>query len=527
MERVSKSWEDAQLRVNRGAPTCARAAECKGVTARTVHGAGFGRALEAFSLPSGRAFGECLLCLRAGASARWYEALFTRAAPAEPVHAWCVRVGRAGEYDEAQCLGPCDEDAEAESAYVGAQGPFPRYDETTLLVREWGFEQVYVHSARVPRLTGPSRRVGARPLGWHEAYRTQWALVLGGYVCEESRAREVALAALYARCSPSAKCPTGEAAWFHALVGRGLQGWLRGVQRLSWAGEYPHAAHRCDSAPGEMDAFQQTMCVREHVTFLVERDSRELGAAVRRVWPDWDEYVREVRLGCDAMRASGWALRKVKIKTRARAAPGPARSLFEYRELRVNVSAEDMEWYVCTSCGKFKSDTKRGGCLDVCIDLETGSVHCFKKRAVGRKPMQLAVERAELDSLERAGCFGLVRAISFGRRLVLVNGVGYGVCSRCESDRVCLNWSSLMGTWSCAACASASAEAARSCEMCGSKCGKQEFKIRAFEKESGARDVWFCKAHARHRLRAHAEVWSYDLLMEAASEVKSAKRGRR
>jgi hypothetical protein len=530
MERVSKSWEDDFLLLDAPTAPCINQLSCKGHTARTVHGRSLGHTLKSFRLPSGRAFARCLLCLRAETSQKWYDALWSKDAPPSPIHDWAVEVDKADQYDSACCIGPAGDDA-----YVGVQGPFPRYDETVLLVLpEKGFRQLCVHYAEIPRLLKPSERAGARPLGWHDLFRTQFALIFAGYTLSYTprvREKTMPLAALYARCVPGTNVAAAVGAKWLLDAKRDLANWLPAVLEASVKGLYPHCLERTQE-PVDHENFNAravTLCVREHMSFLVERDSPELQNAVRRAFPVWDAFVDEVRASCDAMRKSLWKSQVPLLAAKKRGAIKTHDEivLFQYRDLVCGEPlAEPVYWYVCTTCGEFKFDTARGGCKNVCVDLDTGEVHCYKKRAVGRRPTLKALQKdPEQEFVQQWGCFGPVRGLWFGERLVLVRGVAHFPCVRCSKTSVCLDWRGISRGLVCEQCCRP--QESWACEVCGVKCAEDGFHIQAFCAAKGLRAVYFCKNHLKHRLKLHAEVWSYDLLMEAASEVVTQKRRRR
>jgi hypothetical protein len=124
METVTKAHEDAFL-ISSRIVKCASESQCKGVTARTVHGRSFGKPLDAFVTPAGIQMRECVLCIRARVSKTYYEVLHSALFPSEPIHPYVVAVDAENEYDAALCIGPLDVTAVcAQSAFVGVVGPF-------------------------------------------------------------------------------------------------------------------------------------------------------------------------------------------------------------------------------------------------------------------------------------------------------------------------------------------------------------------------------------------------------------------
>lgn len=594
MEFVSKSWEDAWLAPRRPplTPPCARGNQCKGVTARTVHGRALGKTLDAFQLPSGRLFAECLLCLRARATERWYEALWRDELPAEPVHEWAVRVDEPGEYDAAACIGPSESRPRPKKCkYVGVVAPFPRYDETTLLVRDGGFAQLGVDYVAVPRLLRPNDRIGARPLGFHHLFRTTFALVHAGYVSRpplEELHPDMIVARLYQKCLPRSHYGSSSHAWIEAAGG--AKSWIDGVVRASALGLYPHCKVRpVDPNPeggGEWPTKHVVFFVREHITFLVERDSPELYAAVCRAYPSWPAFEADVRATCDAVRKQGHVSKRVHpvrrfdapvpflVAMRKRFATPPEegggdeggdttraregfqrmqemhesgadpvewmraqltshcaeierfvarrawKDRFDAREIVVagNRTAQPVWWYVCGACGAFKSDTKRGGCLDVRLDLDDATLRCHKKRGVGRKPVRTLIQRDDtMTTYTMPGCRGVVVRRAFGTNIVNVDFHAFVCCSVCERAAAPMDWTRVVRGHVCDDCITAGAMRnvhALACEMCGVKVAEDAFAVSVLDGSTGLRTVRFCRAHARPKLKRHAEVWSLDMLMQ-------------
>lgn len=573
METVSKAWEDGFLLLDPARAACASALQCKGHTARTVHGQRLGAALPAFALPSGRAFDRCLLCLRAAVSARWYEVLYTEEAPPGPIHEWAVRADEEGEYDAAACIGPL-----LEPRYVGVAGAFPRYDETTLLVTPRGFEQLGVDFRVVPRLLRPNERVGARPLGFHWLWRTTYALLYAGYVC---RAPETGLpghvAEIYGKCLP--RSHYGNTKWDAAAV----RAWVDGVVRASALGLYPHCRVRYAALDqGEEWAPKQVLFfIREHITFLIERDSPELRAAVARAYPAWPKFEADVRETCDAIRrrvdarAAGKRVQSVKrfeairswpefVREHTEAPRHPAfsphlpemkRRFYEgedalawmhslpladasalYRAAAWDVWKErfatrpaprptpaPLWWYMCGACGAFKSVTSaaHGGCNEVCLDLATMTVRCHKRRGVGRKPLLTHIERSGCAEFTTPGCRGEIIRRPFGTHIVNIDFRAHVACAECRAALLPLDFRRAVLGPVCDACAAPRSEAR--CAVCAAEVPENAFSVQAFDAARGMRAVFFCRAHARLRLRKHADVWSMDLLM---STVYNSKRAR-
>lgn len=515
METVTKAHEDAFLRCVPGRTKCASDKRCKGVTARTVHNQSFGSPLDAFVLPSGNALSECVLCIRARVSKEYYHTLYTKSFPTQPIHPYVVQVDTEEAYDAALCIGPLDMEPTSERAeFVGVVGPFLRYDETCLRVVDDGFEQLHMDFKRA-RFGDAYLRVGARPLGFYDLYRTQSALLLAGFVCDVPKRDGMPIVSVYTKCLPHANVSSVSVGVFDNLS---IHRWLAGIRRIGSLGLYPH----CESFGQNVDRDAKTLflLMREHVTFLIERDSPELYEAVVRAHPTWPEFVKHTREACDQLRSTN-ELPRSALSAFTKHTAGVPVSHPPFTSCAI--SGEPLEWYVCTKCGKFKSDMQRGGCVDVCVDLETGVVLCYKKRPVGRKPLRTMLEaNPDQTTFERAGCFGVVQKIEFGNRIVDINGVARAACVKCRQAHVPIDWQRIVGGLLCDACNVRDDKI--KCEVCGVKCGKDGFSIRAFKTNETERDVWFCRAHTSHRLKQHAEVWSYELLMEAATSAKRPRR---
>lgn len=569
MECISKRWEDGFMTMTPPVPStpCDRANTCKGVTARTVHDKGFGRTLLAFVTPAGRRFDACVLCLRADAAERWYRALYDESFPPNPIHDWIVRVDHPGEYDAAVCMGPIDCDPRAtKSPYVGIAGPFPRYDETTLLVVESGFRQLGVEWAQIPRLLRGPQRVGARPLGFHNLWRTNFAVLHAGFVCRVKQKLGIVVVEMFAKCLPKVHGSGSPAKWDRAAAR--VEAWLSGIVLAGASGLYPH----CESHPNPpilvWSNKQVLYFLKEHISFLIQRDSPELGRAVRRMYPDWDEFVSETRLTCETLRKMGHTGKRLPTPNRYQpvlcwnarmrstfqpapvshsphlaamkaahsfdgggiafieTVPAPDRPQLKLaaaydawmdrlgsREIVVQSNmTERLEWYVCSECGHFKSDTKCGGCERVCYDFETQTVRCHKKRGVGRKPARTWLQtHPTATSYETTVCRGEVILCTFGTHIINVDFSAMVACARCRVKVISHDWLRTIYGYECDDCMDV--VGVHACEVCKKRCPDDGFNIRAFVQGVGARDIYFCRLHARRRLKAHAHVWAYDLLM--------------
>lgn len=561
------AWEEAAMREPGPADrACVRGPQCKGVTAQTWTGP-LGRPLRAFALPSGRVFDECVLCIRARVSARWYEVLRTSEMPAEPIHPWCVRVDVPGEYDAALCIGP----VACAGAYVGVVAPFPRYDETALALVPGGFAQVHCDYREIPRLCGRSVRVGARPLGFAGLWRAQIALVYAGLVHHVSRERDV----------PSGVCDVLRRCVLRMYHGRGAleaeraagaSAWLDSVIRASAEGVYAHCTARCAVVPSstQWEPRDVIFFVREHATFLVERDSPELYAAVCAAHPTWPTYVAEVRKVCDEIRVAVVG-RRVGIKARLLELPSFrrfARETFdeprddeedeggvvaldemkaEYAragaaraqafahsllsaDARATIRAAAREgwrdrfaksalpfegapivWYVCSSCGEFKSVTSRwGGCEHVAYDIERGVVRCHKTDNSGRKALLELVAREKLREVTVTRCGGVVEPLEFGTHVVNLDFVAHVACAACREALVPLDFRTVCRGLRCVPCAEP--PVARTCEVCAAPVSSDAFRVRGFDAR-GLRDVFFCRQHTHVKIARRAEVWALDALM--------------
>ncbi len=566
METVSKAYEDEFMLIKAGGPLCANAEKCKGHTARTVHGRALGKTLRAFRLPSGREFPTCVLCVRASVSARWYEVLFTEECPLSPIHDWAVEVDESDEYDSATCIGPL-----GGHRYVGVQAAFPRYDETTLLVVPDGFVQIGVDYRTIPRLLRANERVGARPLGFHWLWRTTYALLYAGFVSKTEGPVPGHVAEIYAKCV--SRSHYGNAKW-DAAVSK-VQRWIDGVVRASALGIYPHCRVKYADSNDEWTYKHVQLFVMEHVTFLIERDSPELGEAVRRAYPNWAHIEADVRETCDSLRrrdhrvARAHSVRKfadVRVWSTfvRKHLPEPSepsfsplvdemrlrymngedalawmRSLPESDALAlslaaawdgwkdrfstrtiVSASASVIWWYLCSACGMFKSVTSKwGGCNEVRLDLATMTVRCHKKRGVGRKPVLTHIEKTGCTEFTTSGCSGLIVKRPFGTHVVNIDFKAYVSCVGCAEALVPLDFKRVVLGRLCDACSSPQTKAA--CEVCTAPVpADAAMCIQAFEKDKGLRNVYFCRAHARPKLKNHAEVWSLDLLMNSVYASK-------
>lgn len=580
MEFVSKSWEDSSLLIGFSSEECINGTDCKGVTARTVHLAAFGRPLNAYTLPSGRKFPFCLLCLRAETSKVWYEVLYRGSFPEKPIHEWAVRVDEPGEYDAAVCIGPPDvSPISKKSKYCGVVAPFPRYDETILLVVPNGFKQIGVDYVTIPRLLTCPTRCGARPLGFYDLYRTQFALIHAGYVCAVNKdgLDRLPVAETFARCLPKNHYAASNSKWYET-AGHSLEMWMKGIKRTGALGLYPHCKVKLISYDESTmwDTKHIIFFVREHVTFLIERDSKELRDAVIRAYPEWPKFETDVRTICDSLREKGIDTKKivlgikfqepVSLLSACRSAnfdclPFENRSvvsemLVKHEIQRINtiksissmmVSDADIarsalfyyavqdkfkttpivvdknrtpnpiEWYVCSCCGEFKSDTKRDGCLNVCLDLDTNEIKCHKRKTSGKKPI-----KGDAKSFEVFQCEGIVFPIPFGVNIVNIDFYAFVACSRCQRSCIPHDWIRTIYGYTCDECRAV--KTVSECEVCGVRCTKEGFKIRTFVSGAGAKDVWFCRSHARQRLKTHAEIWNYDLMMGYLVECKRTKR---
>lgn len=576
METVTKAWEDSFLFCSITQKECTNGLRCKGHTARTVHGRSLGRALGCFALPSGRSFDFCLLCIRASVSAKWYEVLYTHEMPQEPIHAWTVEVDKEGEYDAAVCIGPlqCHQ-------YVGVVGAFPRYDETTLLVCSQGFTQVGMDFRMIPRLLKPNERVGARPLGFHWLWRTTYALLYAGYICRTSDTQFPGhVAEIFSKCIPRSQY--GNTKWDTSNV----QKWVDGVVKASALGIYPHCKVRyaaLDITDDEWTPKHVLFFLREHITFLIEKDSPELRDAVIRAYPQWPTFEASVRETCDVLRrrvdrvvskrvqsvkrfedikswsayikenteeprypafssllpemkqkfyegedAMAWmhALPMSDASALYRAAAWDVwKDRFATRKILVpkNQTDEPIGWYMCSSCGSFKSvtTTKWGGCNEVCLDLSTMKVLCHKKRGVGRKPLLTHIEKSGCTEFTTSGCRGEIIRKKFGSNIVNIDFSAYVACVKCKGALVPLDFRRTVLGYVCDECTKPHREL--ECEVCATKVASDAFCVQAFDPTRGMRSVYFCRAHARPKLRKHADVWSLDLLMSTIYNSKRIK----
>lgn len=585
MEIVPKAWEDAHLTVaSEGESPCANADACKGKTARTVHGHALNKTLRAFKLPSGREFNTCVLCIRAAVSARWYEVLYADECPVDPIHEWGVEADVPGGYDSALCIGPL-----TEHRYVGVVAPFMRYDETTLLVNasHTGFVQLCVDYQTIPRLLGPNERVGARPLGYHWMWRTTSALLYAGFVSYVPVNAKLPglVSEVYCRCVP--RSHYSHSKWELAMANLKNE-WLDGVVRASALGIYPHCRVRyatvLDTDEAPWTAKHILHFVREHMAFLVERDSPELYAAVVRAYPGWPQFVAEVNATCDALRRSsdrtiGKRVHAVKrlddpmmwtrfVRKHVTEPPRPSfvpqplleemkkvyyagddavswmssltmsdasalyaaagwdgwKDRFSTRKIVTegNATPGPVWWYMCAKCGVFKSVTSKwGGCNDVCFDLDTMKVRCHKKRGVGRKPTLTHIAKTKCTRFTTKGCRGEIISRPFGTHLVNINFNAYVACVQCVEALVPYDHKRIVLGHRCDACLRVNV--APKCEVCSVPVPPGTFCVQAFDDAVGMRSVFFCRAHAKQKLRRHVEVWSLDLLL---SQVYASKRMR-
>lgn len=559
MERVSKAWEDDFLLIDGStSDRCVNEDRCKGVTARTVHGKGFHRPLRPFRLPSGKSFDECILCIRARVAETWYRILYEDRSPNRPIHEWIVRVDEPDEYDAACCVGPM----RSPHAYVGVLGPFPRYDETTLLVvPERGFKQICVEYKEIPRLLRRNERVGARPLGFHGLWRTTHALIYAGYVSRAQPSHPcAAVEDAYRKCAPHATCTN--AAWTSMF--QRCDKWIRSVALASELGMYPHCVKSSSCASSNRSVKQLVAFLREHITFLIEKDSQELLNAVRRVYPKWDEYVSSVRSACDAIRGLHKRKREetsvMQISRRDSwthltrdAAPAPLFPYFSSASLlpcklayengcaydvpedlkraaawdawsdrfvaKPLLARSDPVWfYMCFSCGDFKS-VPDGGCRDVKLDMLDMKMKCYKKRTLGRRPTLVRIKENQETMVRDKSCHGYIIKRPFGTHVVHVDFNAFVLCESCKNVVVPLNVQNISRTEiRCANCSKQTEE--YTCEICGASVARDAFNVRAFNDSVGLRVVRFCRAHAKPKASAHAEIWCLPLLLNSVYRNK-------
>lgn len=482
--------------------------------------------------------------------------------PREPIHEWCVEVDKLEAYDSALCIGPMKP-----HSYVGVVAPFMRYDETTLRVLPDGFEQLCVDYKEIPRLLQKNERVGARPLGFHHLWRTQSALLYAGYVHRVRDSTVPGVADVYRKCVPYTH--HAKEKWDEGK----LDGWLEGVVRASACGLYPHCKVRFAESSAQWTTKHIMFFVREHASFLIEKDSPELYNAVVRAFPTWPRFVHEIRDMCDYIRKSDASTKRIYTKIRlenkeswgafirarypeltvpafsthlsefkriyetegetaldwmrslalqdgddvCRAAAWEAwKDRFDVREIRdpVNRTSEPIYWYMCSKCGVFKSvTTKWGGCRDVCLDLRTMKARCHKKRGAGRKPLLTLIEKTQCARVDTGGCNGEIIQKPFGTHIVHIDFKAFVACVKCTEELVPFDHRRvMMRGYACDKCSVSAHE--RKCEVCTDPVSEDAFMIKAFDEKSGLRDVWFCRTHTNPKLRRHAEVWSMDLLMD-------------
>lgn len=575
MDIVPKAWEDMHMYCAEDEDTpCANGNTCKGRTARTVHGRALGKTLRVFKLPSGRVFDTCVLCIRAAVSARWYEVLYVDECPTDPIHEWGVEADVPEGYDSALCIGPL-----TEHRYVGVVAPFMRYDETTLRVNdeETGFIQMCVEYRTIPRLLRHNERVGARPLGFHWLWRTTSAMLYAGFVSYVPATTKLpgVVSEVYNRCVP--RSHYSHSKWDEA-VAKVSASWLDGVIKASALGLYPHCRVRYAVMTETDEAWVSKRVlhfVREHISFLVERDSPELYAAVIRAYPGWPQFVAEVRTTCDALRRNNDKTTGTKrVQTMKRLSdpmmwtrfvrkniaepPYPSfaptllpdmktmyysgddamswmqslpmsdasalhmaagwdawKDRFSVRKIvtRGNTTPNPVWWYMCSVCGAFKSVTSKwGGCDNVCLDLETMKVRCHKKRGVGRKPMLTHIEKTGCTQFVTKGCRGEIIRRSFGTHIVNMDFNAYVACVQCVEALVPFDHTRIVRGHRCDACLKVNTEP--KCEVCSAPVPPGTFCVQAFDHVTGMRSVFFCRAHAKQKLKRHVEVWSLDLLLE-------------
>ena len=474
MRTVHKSEEDSYLVVRPDRSKCVNGSKCKGVTAKTVHGESFGFPLDAFHE------GECVLCVRAAVSRRWYEILFRNEFPDRPIHPWIVQ-----GYDPGRLMGPV-----VEGTYVGVVGPFPRYDETILRLVEDGFEQICMDPKTIPGFGfRDDRPVGARPLGFGRMYGTQFALVFAGFVSRSANDLPP-LASFYKRCVSGTRTPSSNAAWF-VETKRVLSTWLESVVGTN----------------GPTDAKSVITLVRDHAAFLVSKDSPELLEAVRRRFPEWDEFVSRVREEAREVRAG-------RVPKTFASSPKPAETpRIEGRSSSLifdDVVPRDspFDWYVCSRCHDFKSIRGGGGCVRTCVDLETNEPRCKRKRSAGKNPTS-------------SDCYGPVEAWSFDSNVVHeIGGSVWTACALCRNSIAPFSWSAIVSREPrCDACVSIVPSRTSECDACGKPVPDDGFEISTFDRGP----IRYCRKHTYVSLKRESNVWSYEMLSRRVLTKRSRR----
>lgn len=474
-----------------GEMPCMYGVNCLGKTFVSYEQLCFGRVLPRFVTPNNASFGDrCVLCLRRDVTREYYRVLYDNETPqCTIIHPYTVYVDAKDQYDADSCLFPPTWESRATSRFIGVIGPFPRFDSMTLVVKPDRIEQRAVKYNILPTILHKSRRQGARRIDFF--YNISSALILAGFVCEvniDSNDIEVINA-----LRDSIPRRNNHKIVLQQFKDEKTQEWLMELVDFTYSTAYPHVS----SVSRAPDLNELTLCVQEHVVFLVEHDEL-MSEAVHRRFPKWMEFANFVKSQCNALR-SGRGIntrtnrvylypttnttlnRLMKREWPAYPFPTSVPEVYNRLKRRPNIDSEiallsdqdriQFEWYVggviqqhmylsvrlpnnkqiekqlayvCSECFGLKSSSEKnykfGGHSMLSMEWNSRNLFCATKDLTGRRPILNEIERQKNEGIvdirivpKKMSCVKPLRAVVLGTHISHINGECKTVCRKCRT----------------------------------------------------------------------------------------------